>query len=60
VTDLKGTIIEVVGIEPGIQNPDTVITRGSQTWKLSIKPNQVISLANETPKTQRTVPFDYP
>jgi hypothetical protein len=60
VTDLKGTIIEVVGIQPEIQNPDTVITRGSQTWTLSLKPNQVISLANETPKTQRTVPFDYP
>ncbi|NCA17836.1 MAG: hypothetical protein EBS90_12475 [Betaproteobacteria bacterium] len=60
MTDLKDTIIEVVGIQPAIQNPDTVITRGSQTWKLSIKPNQVISLANETPKTQRTVPVDYP
>jgi hypothetical protein len=60
VTDLKGTILEVVGIQPEIQNPDIFITRGPQTWKLSLKPNQVISLANEKPKIRQTVPFDYP
>ena len=60
VTDLKGTLLEVVGIQPESQNPDTFITRGPRTWTLSLKPNQVVSLANETPKIQRTVPFDYP
>ena len=60
VTDLEGTIHEVVGLQPEIENPDTALTAGDRTWNFSLKPNQVVSITNDQPKIQRAVPFNYP
>jgi hypothetical protein len=60
VTDLDGNILEVVGIQPNEKTQETLINCGSRSWKLSLKPNEVISLEEEQPRTLRTIPFNHP
>ena len=60
VTDLDGKILEIIGIQPDEKNQEILIQCGSRSWKLSLKPNEVISLEEEQPRTLRTIPFNHP
>ena len=60
MTNLEGTIHEVVGLQPEIENPDTALTAGDRTWFFYLRPNQIVSITNDQPKILRAAPFNYP
>lgn len=60
MTNLEGTIQEVVGLQPEIENPDTILTVGERKWNFYLRPNQIVSITNDQPKILRAAPFNYP
>ena len=58
VTDLKGSVVKVVGISPKTQS--VTVHTGKGRHKLSVKPNQVYGVTDGKCVLLSGAPFDYP